>query len=312
MGKPRLQTLLEGLKRKTLSAKADSTVAIYGRSALRFIEFCQENSLLHLPATSLTTALFLESLSEQGASVSALAQALAGIAWYHKSAGEIDPSTSAVVQNVLSASKRNAPAVMHTVPATKEHLKYMVASAGKKPSLLPNRRTLALAVVVAFSGCFHLDDVISLNREHFQINSDSVEIFLPRAKTDQFRAGNKKFIPEASNPELCPVKILRTWFASGAVGTDPSSPAFPMITNKKKPASTTAFRENLQILLEGAKLPKITPHSFRAGFATAAINNGAEASDIREFGLWASDTSLQRYASRAKGKKLATGRKAGL
>ncbi len=69
----------------------------------------------------------------------------------------------------------------------------------------------------------------------------------------------------------------------------------------------TSFYDGLKEALKHSNLPKITPHSFRAGMATAAINNGATVADIQEFGLWESVSSVQRYMKRADSKKAATG-----
>ncbi len=81
-----------------------------------------------------------------------------------------------------------------------------------------------------------------------------------------------------------------------------------MLTCPNKAISITSFRENLEKAQKDCDLPRITPHSFRAGFTTQAINNGATVAELKEFGLWEAESSIQRYAKRADAKKAETGR----
>ncbi len=254
--------------------------------------------------------MYIESLRQSELSISSLGQAQAAISWIHRAAGETDPTDSAMVKNLISSAKRNAPPVKHTTPAEKAHLERIAKGLEENPTRT-NRRTATLAVLI-FAGCCRLDDVIGLQRWNFTFLDDGLKLFLPKIKNDQLRVGNTKWIPLANDERLCATSLLQTWFKSDEIDKDEKAPVFPMFTNRRKAISKTSFSEGLKSLLGTSDLPKITPHSFRAGFTTAAINRGADPSDLREYGVWASDSSMQKYASRSKGKKMETGRKAGL
>ncbi len=171
-------------------------------------------------------------------------------------------------------------------------------------------RLLTVAVTL-FVGCLRLDDIMGLCRGHVKLLVDCVQIFIPRSKTDQFRVGKLKFLAASKDEFLCPKKLLENWLAEG-VGPNADQPLFPMLSNKNKPVSKTTLRDNLKEALADSELERITFHSFRAGCATEAINKGADPSEVREYGLWASDQSMQRYTQRNKERRLRTGRLLGL
>ncbi len=306
-----LSTLFGGVQEGVLQSKADSTTKIYTSWFSKFELFCERHRLSHLPASPMTVAIFLQ-FFRKTLSHSSIIQAQAAISWAHGIAMESDPTLDPLVQNLIQSNKRQQQrGPVHKEPATIQHLEELADFSEKNPSD-KNLRTLVLAIL-AFAGCMRISDFIGLSRKNFRFLENShVEICLTRTKTDQFREGNLKCIPAARNPRLCPLILLKKWFSSGTVGISPNSPAFPMLTNPGKPVSMSSFRDGLKEALESSDLPTITPHSFRAGFATQAINSGVDASDLKEFGLWKSDSSVQRYTRRSTAKKLQTGKLAGL
>ncbi|MCP3662062.1 MAG: hypothetical protein GY696_06125, partial [Gammaproteobacteria bacterium] len=238
---PRLSKLLEGVKRGTLSARAKSTASAYDRWAEKFRLFCEENALGFLPSDPTTAAMYIESLRQSELSISSLGQAQAAISWIHKAAGEADPTDSAMVKNLISSAKRNAPPVKHTTPAEKAHLERIAEGLEENPTRT-NRRTATLAVLI-FAGCCRLDDVIGLERWNFTFLDDGLKLFLPKIKNDQLRVGNTKWIPLANDERLCATSLLQTWFKSAEIDKDEKAPVFPMFTNHRKAISTTSFSE---------------------------------------------------------------------
>lgn len=147
-----------------------------------------------------------------------------------------------------------------------------------------------------------LGDFLDLKLKDWILGADFIKINLPKSKTDQLREGAIKVIAKAPNPKLCPVNLLKLWVTVMNIKSS-MSPIFPMLTCAQKSISVTSFRERLARALEGSSLPKITPNSFRAGFA---INQGASTAELKEFRLWESEASIQRYTKRSDSKKAET------
>ena len=290
-----------------LNSRAVATSKTYKNAFNKFSIFCGTNSLSFLPAEPVAVILYLQKLSNTLA-YSSLLQTASAISWAHSLANEADPTQSAVVKNLLQACKRGSKTVVHKEPATVNHL-WHLASVYRRNESPKNLRTLVISVL-AYSGCMRISDFINLPVGSFVILENYIQIQLGRTKTDQFREGNRKYIPHGKEKSLCPVRLLSKWLKLLKNGSE--LPAFPMLTNKTKPISISSFRENLEEAFKNADLPKITPHSFRAGFATNAINAGVEVTDLKEFGLWQSESSIQRYSKRSISKKLQTGSLAGL
>ncbi|MCP4617628.1 MAG: phage integrase family protein, partial [Bradyrhizobium sp.] len=76
-----------------------------------------------------------------------------------------------------------------------------------------------------------------------------------------------------------------------------------------QPISPTTFRENLATALKGSGLPTITPHSLRAGGASALIANGARIEDVQLMGGWLDPKSMQVYVKWSKERRVEAAQK---
>ncbi|MCP3661441.1 MAG: tyrosine-type recombinase/integrase [Gammaproteobacteria bacterium] len=300
-GNAELLSTLKDLEDSVHEAKAKSTSKSYAHWARKFKAFCAENSLRAMPASSLSAALFLKTLANSGLSHSSLAQASAGIKWAHETEMESDPTQSRLISQLLQAERRTAGAAEHKEPATVAHL-LEIAEYYEKNKSVQSLRTLVMATV-AFAGCLRISDFIDLRVRHVTVSEDSLKLCLPKSKTDQFRSGASTCIRKGPLARICPVTLMRVWMCRPHCLRSQNEPLFPRMTCKSQSIAPIRFREGLRDALAKSNLPKITPHSFRAGFATEACNNGASMSDIKMFGRWESDASVHRYAKRADGNK---------
>ncbi len=233
----------------------------------------------------------------------------------HEAELEADPTNGPMIIQLLQAARRAAPPQIHKIPATEAHLRH-ISEFYKNDKSDKNLRTLLISVM-AFAGGMRIDDFLALPIAAVSFapgDSGEIEMKLDlgKYKTDQFPVGARKVIVSSPyDPDICPVKLMQIWLKRPSSAK--SSLLFPMLTCKQdadspKPIAKTSFADGLRKALKDSNLPHITPHSFRAGFATAAINNGVSVSDIKEFALWESDSSVQRYMRRADSKKAAIGR----
>jgi integrase len=113
---------------------------------------------------------------------------------------------------------------------------------------------------------------------------------LRRCKTDQEGRGRKIGIPFGRDPELCPVvAVLRL------LPMRPRGALF--VNNRDNRLSGRALYKLIKKLCErtGADPESFSPHSLRAGFATAAAMAGKHERDIMRHTGHKSVDTLRRY-----------------
>ncbi|MCP4537815.1 MAG: tyrosine-type recombinase/integrase, partial [Chloroflexi bacterium] len=209
-----------------------------------------------------------------------------------------DPTKHRIVSQLVAASKKLSPPISHKEPATIAHLAWLARYATQTATFAA-RRTFQISLTL-FASVSRLDDVIKLRIGHIKVHGDCVQLFLPRSKTDKQRDGDKKFMAPNPKATLCPVRNFRIWLARPEVGSDPLDAIFPRKSRASQPISPTTFRENLATALKGSGLPTITPHSLRAGGASALIVNGARIEDVQLMGGWLDPKSMQVYVKWSK------------
>jgi hypothetical protein len=100
---------------------------------------------------------------------------------------------------------------------------------------------------------------------------------------------------------------MEKWLRERHPKGTPTRWLFHRLTKPEEQMTYSSFSESLAEMQKGSGLPRITPHSFRAGFATTLINNGADMADIQASGLWRQGSSVEGYALRADANKAKIG-----
>ncbi len=129
---------------------------------------------------------------------------------------------------------------------------------------------------------------------------------------DQARKGMVKYMPKGQDPELCPITVLSQWLLDPHLGAEPEAPLFLACRNSARSVGKSTFRENLKTALKSSNLPNITAHGFRAGFASAALEGGADIGNIQICSAWAEPRSLEPYVQHRCTARLEMVHKAGI
>ena len=82
---------------------------------------------------------------------------------------------------------------------------------GAEEASLKDLRIAAISSL-GFAGFFRFNELASVQPKHLTFCDGFVKIFVPRSKTDVYRAGNYVYIAKLEN-KYCPVAILRKSFA---------------------------------------------------------------------------------------------------
>jgi hypothetical protein len=123
-------------------------------------------------------------------------------------------------------------------------------------------------------------------------NPSLIELTIPASKTDPFRLGVTLAIGKATDPSVCPVRLLQQLFVRFPLQA--SSPLFSLLSGLPFSRSypITKIRELLPAV--GEDPDKYAGHSFRIGGATAAASLGYTEYEIQVLGRWRS-LAYQRY-----------------
>jgi integrase len=231
--------------------------------------------------------------------VATIARALVAINQAHKLAGLEGPRAHRAVRETFAGIRRTigtaqrgkAPMMPETIRAA--------AAAGRDDLLGARDRAL---LTIGFAGGFRRSEIVSLDVSDLDFRPEGLVVTLRRSKTDQEGAGRRVALPFGSNPDTCPVRVLRAWLdaagvTAGAVfrGVDRHGNVSPerlsdrAVANIVKAAAERA----------GLDAASYSGHSLRAGLATAAAKAGkSERAIMRQTGH-RSERMVRRYIREA-------------
>lgn len=147
--------------------------------------------------------------------------------------------------------------------------------------------------VISFAGGLRRSEALNLRVEDVSFVAEGATLLIRRSKTDQHGAGAKVAIPRTSDA-YCPVDHLRRQVdAARYVGSE-------WLFFSTGPLTKTTYDSKLQEAQERAGMEgHYSSHSFRAGFATSALDAGADVLAVAKGGRWKSVETVSIYDRRA-------------
>lgn len=269
------------------AALADSTRRAYQSDFAHFQKWGG-----FVPSRPDHVALYLANFGDKLAAAT-LSRRLVAIGKAHTTQGFPNPCTSAVVKGTLRGIRRtHGSAQKQATPAIKEDLMEMIAGL----TGLKGIRDRAL-LLVGFAGAFRRSELVGLNIEDLEFNSQGVIVNLRRSKTDQEGVGRKVGIPHARGT-ICPVAALKTWLETSKID---SGRIFRSISRHGRIVGSNLSAHAVGLVVkERAKAAGLDPskysgHSLRAGLVTSAAKAGVSSWKIRQQTGHKSDAMLVRY-----------------
>jgi integrase len=229
--------LLEQARRNVRRAKTDATRDAYQSDLADFEAWCAREGFTALPATPETIAVYVSDPwridADAGEIVELHARTmerrLSAIAYAHHAAGVDSPTRAKVVREALEGlyrdqarRSRDQPGLRtrNAKPVTVELLHELIATCDR--GSLRGLRDRAL-LVIGFAGAYRRSELVSLDWDEIEEDTDGLRVTLGRSKTDQRGHGHLKGLPYGSNEPTCPVRALHDWHAAlnAAVATLP-------------------------------------------------------------------------------------------
>ena len=255
-----------------------------------------------MPASPGLVGDYLSDLGE-GYARSTLRRKVAAIARATRHAGHPLDTRHPSIRDVLRGIGRTHGGSPKRAQAlATEEVQRLVATCADDPA---GRRDRAL-LLIAFAGALRRSELCAIEIEHITWKPRSLELLIPRSKTDAEAEGARIGIPRGKLEATCPVRALQRWLQAASIER---GPVFRAIARhgalRVKALSGEAVR--LIVLkrarlagVKGTLLEPISPHGLRAGFVTAAYRNNVPDEEIMGHSRHRSLTTMRSYVRRSK------------
>ena len=301
---PRLSELADQLRDTVMKSRADSTTKKYLYAFERWRQWASDKEEISVfPVQCHQLALYLQHVGANSCSCAAVEEAVNAISWAHHIAGIEGVSDKPIVRATVAGLKRKlAKPKKKKEPITREILLQLAKSMEEPPSLTDSR--LLAICLLAFSGFLRFNEVVALRCCDIQFKEDHMVVKVLSSKTDQYREGADIVIGR-SGSSICPVARVQQYFKIAELDQSSTQKLFRAISKSSKgeklrkggSLSYTRVRELVSEKLQelGHDPSLFGTHSFRAGGATLAANNGVEDRLFKRHGRWKSESAKDGY-----------------
>lgn len=225
-----------------------------------------------------------------------LARRLAGIGAAHTAGGFRDPTKDPLLGMVLKGiRRRHGVAQRRALPLDPRRLRQAwVRSEG-----LRGTRDRAL-VLLGFAAAFRRSELVSLNVEDLAWSERGLAVRLRKSKTDQEQASRIVAVPWAGETP-CAARCVKEWLAAAGIT---QGALFRSIDGQGR-LGARLHPQSVNLIVKGLARCELLPservsgHSLRAGFVTAAVEAGADLVSIQKQTGHASLDTLAKYVRSA-------------
>ena len=278
--------------RATFDARwADNTHRSYRGQWNQFVEWCNCNAMIAMPATPEVVSTYLISRSVAGRRMPTLRSGASAIAAAHKGNGLENPCATEIVRAAMAGRNR----LDQRVPNQKRPLDDRVLDGIIKNLWVPrrknwgrmehptetgNRAMVDEALVLLMQCCaLRRAEVVSLEWSDFLVESDgSGRLAIRRSKTDQTGEGFIAYVSRRGTRALLAI-----------IPEDTSGAIFSMT------AETVSNRIKAAVQSAGYDPDDFGGHSGRIGFAVLLTEKQAPTSEVMRMGRWRGPSMVAHY-----------------
>uniref|UniRef100_A0A914V7W6 Tyr recombinase domain-containing protein n=1 Tax=Plectus sambesii TaxID=2011161 RepID=A0A914V7W6_9BILA len=276
------------------ASKADRTETSYLAIITRFVAWrdamlCGDSTLDGPTAV----ALFLA--KEHARTSGKTEVARSALVWYiDLVGGQPNPARDPIPVAISQGSLRRAPPIVHHDRVTEDEIK-LIFQLFTGPSLPLSDHRIGTVLTLMFSAFLRVSEVVALERSDVKFDSSHVWLTIRKSKTDQLGKAERRPIARSGGP-FCAVANLERWL----VRVPQTTFLFPCLSTVQstatKPMSVDLVRAELRRVLQVCGITRsLTPHSFRGGAATLAIQRGVPTRAVMAMGRWASTGGFAPY-----------------
>ena len=285
-----------------VAADAPSTVRAYTADWKHFSLWCAARQQVPMPATPELVGDYLSDLGE-GYARATLRRKVAAVARANRLAGYPLDTRDTSIRDVLRGIGRThgTPPKRAQALATEE-IQKLVMTCADDPAGLRDRAL----ILIAFAGALRRSELCAIAVDHITWKARSLELLIPRSKTDAEAEGARIGIPRGKSEATCPVRALRNWLQAAEIER---GPVFRAVTRHGTLRSAALSGEAVRLIvlkrarlagIKGTLLEPISPHGLRAGFVTSAYRNNVPDEEIMGHSRHRSLTTMRSYVRRSK------------
>ncbi len=277
-------------------SRADSTWRAYRSDWRIFIDWCASIDRPALPADPETLVLFLASQADLGLNPSTLTRRLAAIRLVHigneyPNPGA-DPSVTELMRGIRRSWKKPPAAKAPILNTTLKEIVDQIPTDTKAG--LRDRAVL----LFGFAGSFRRSELVALDVDDLELQSEGYLIRITSSKTDQLGQGQVIAIPKEENSPYCPVAALQAWCDAGEID---SGPLFRRMFRGDSVGSQRLTDQSVALIIKkwagafGLSSEQFAGHSLRRGFVTSAAKEKKNLFKIADQTRHASIDMLRKY-----------------
>jgi len=293
---------MAGIRRRAAELRrlirARSTVIAYESAWRSFEAWCASAGRASLPASGETLALYVAARLEAGRRATGLEQHVAAIAFRHRSDGLAMPDRTEV-RAVIAGAKRAASGsgfAAGKAALSAGELRRICGRLVRDGGVVALRDRAVLCL--GFASGLRRSNLANLDLADVRFERRGLVVAVRRSKTDQEGRGVDLGILRGVRPDTCPVRALRAWLVERGPWEGPlfSRVRVGGVVTRDR-LSTDAVARIVQAAVSsiGLDARRYGAHSLRAGFATAAADQGATAFEIMRVTQHRSIAMVQRY-----------------
>jgi integrase len=282
-------------------ARAQGTLAAYGRAWRAWEAWCVGHGLAPLPCDPGALAIYVTLLADRGLAVSTLAVVLAAITFEHERAGHPQPRLHPAVAQTWAGIRRTKGTAPRRKAAalSPEQLRKMIVGGQWSLGAVRDRALLLLG----FAAALRRSELVAADVEHLTWDADGLVLFLPRTKVDRTGAGRSVGIPFGSDRVTCPVRAVRDWL--DVSGITPGAIFRGVRKGGRLTEHRLTGRDVARIVQRAARqagldLDRLSGHSLRSGLVTTAAKAGKRPDVIAEQTGHRSIATLMSYIRGAR------------
>lgn len=287
------------------AARSSGTLSAYARCWNTWLGWCRDHHTMPVPAAPQAVAAFLAELARQGRSISSVNVALSAILFHARAAGHALDRKHPAIGNVMAGiTRRSARPVRRARPLALDDLRALVASiAGDDLRALRDRAL----ILVGFFAALRRSEIVSLDvtgRSPFELRPEGLMLHLTATKASA--ATEAVAVPRRTDA-LCPVAALERYLAVAGIKHGSLFRAVSKagrILDRRLDATSVRYILHTRLAMAFHDLPqdalasrlnRLSPHSLRAGFVTAAADANAPEHLIQRTSRHKSVATLRSY-----------------
>lgn len=267
------------------AARSAGTLRVYGQAWGQWDAWCRLMHTQALPANPSAVAAYLAELARNGASVSHVRVTLAAIRFGHQDAGHgLDRKHPALANVLAGITRKQARPIRHAAPLGLTDLRQLLGSITGDEVRAKRDRALLL---VGFFGALRRSEICKLDvtgPSPIEITAQGLKLHLTGTKAS---ARTQTVALPRRNDDLCPVAAVEHYLEGAQISTGPLfrpvSKAGRLLDRRLDPTSVrhvlhqrvrAAWADDAKEA-QSQRVARLSPHSLRSGFITAAANAGA-------------------------------------